>query len=105
MPVPYPELTGNESQNLYTLFSFINDGVGGVFMPLVLAAIWIIAFIGSISEGRQASRAFIFASFFAALLAIMLSLIGMLNPQWMYFSFLMVAGGLVWYKLETSPGL
>lgn len=100
----YPVLTGNESENLYTLFKFINNGVGGTFMPLMLLSIWFIALIGSVSEGRQLSRAFIFASFISSILAVVLSLIGMLNSQYMYFTFLMVAVGLVWYKLDNAPG-
>lgn len=105
MPVPYPVLSGNESGNMYTLFKFVNEGVQGVMMPLVLLAIWFISFITILSDGKQASRAFIFSSFIASILSIVLSLIGMLNPQYMYFSFLMVAAGLVWFKLENAPGI
>jgi hypothetical protein len=104
MPSPYPTLTGNESENIYTLFKFVNEGVGGVFMPLMLFVIWIVAFIGALAEGRQASRGFIFASFICSVLAIILSLIGMLNPQYMYFSFLLVGAGLIWYKLDNAVG-
>ena len=103
MPVPYPTTLGNQT-NVYSLFKFVNDGVGGVFMPFMLLGIWFIAFIGAISEGRQASRSFIFASFVSSILAILLSLIGMLNSQYMYFSFLMVAIGVVWFSLESAPG-
>lgn len=105
MPTPYPVLGQNDSNNLYTLFQYVNNGVGGVFMPFVLLAIWVIVFIGVLSEGRSASRAFIFASFIGSFLAILLSLIGMLSPQYMYFSFLLVAAGVIWYKLESAPGL
>jgi hypothetical protein len=87
------------------MFKGINEGVGGIFMPIMLLVVWFVAMIGAISEGRQASRAFIFASFIVSVLAIILSLIGFLNSQYMYFSFLLVAGGLVWYKLESAPGL
>ena len=105
LSAPYPTLILNNSDNFYTVTKFVNDGVGGIFMPIMLGVIWIVAMIGAISEGRQASRAFIFASFFCALLAIMLALIGMLNPNYMYFLFLMVAAGIVWYKLDTAPGI
>jgi len=101
----YPTLSGNGTSNLYELFKFVNDGVSGTFMPVMLGVIWIIAMIGAISEGRQASRAFIFASFISSILAIILSLIGMLNTQYMYFSFLMVGAGLIWYKLDNAPGI
>lgn len=100
----YPVLTGNET-NLYQIFQYVNSGVSGAFMPVMLGVIWVVAMIGAISEGRQASRAFIFASFISSILAIVLSLIGMLNTQYMYFSFLLVAAGLVWYKLDNAPGI
>ena len=104
MPYPYPTIT-NESTNLYTLFKFVNNGVNGIFMPIVLVTVWIIAMIGAISEGREASRAFIFASFIVAVLAIPLALIGLLGSQYMYFTFLLVAIGVLWYKLDNAPGI
>ena len=91
--------------DIYTLTKTTNDVSGGSFMPLVLVMIWIVALIGSISEGRQFSRAFTFASIIGAIIAIPLALIGMLNPNYMYLLFLMVAGGLVWDKLSNAPGM
>lgn len=105
MPYPYPTDLGNSSQNLYTLTRWVNDGIGGIMMPIMLVVIWIIIFIGTLSEGRQASRGFVFASFICSVLAIILCLVGMLANQYMYFSFLMVAGGIIWYNLENSPGI
>jgi hypothetical protein len=105
MPYPYPTINGNQSDNLYHIFKFVNEGVSGIFMPIMLLVIWFVAFIGALSEGRQASRGFIFASFICSVLAIILSLIGMLNVQYMYFSFLLVGGGLIWYKLDNSIGI
>lgn len=105
MPYPYTVMNGTETENIYGIFKFVNDGVGGIFMPIMLLSIWIIAFIGALAEGRQASRGFIFSSFLCSILAIMLSLIGMLNSQYMYFSFLLVGAGLVWYKLDNAPGM
>lgn len=105
MPVPYPELGTGDTDNLYNLFKFLNIGVGGSFMAAMLGVVWIVAFLGAMSEGRQASRAFIFASFLASILSILLSLIGLLNSQFMYFTFLMVGAGLVWYKLDNAPGI
>jgi hypothetical protein len=29
----------------------------------------------------------------------------MLNTQYMYFLFLMTGVGLIWYKLDTAPGI
>lgn len=74
-------------------------------MPMMLLVVWVIAFVGAISEGRQASRGFIFASFIASILALPLALIGMLSSQYMYFSFILVGAGLIWSKLENAPGM
>ena len=104
MVAPY-NVTNLDASNVYTLFSFINNGVHGAFIPVILGVVWIIAMIGAISEGRQASRAFIFASFIVSILAIPLALVGMLNSQYMYFSFLLVGAGLIWYKLDNAPGM
>lgn len=91
--------------DMYTITKSTNDVAGGVFMPVILAVIWIVALIGSLSEGRPISRAFTFASFISSIIAIPMALIGMLNPDYMYILFLMVAAGTVWIKLENAPGL
>ena len=74
-------------------------------MPVMLFVVWLVAFIGTIAEGREASRAMIFASFIASMLAIPLALIGMLNSSFMYFSFILVGIGIIWNKLANAPGL
>ena len=105
MPAPYVLPGANDTDNLYHIFSFVtNSSTGGMFMPLMLAVIWIVAFIGGISEGRISSRAFIYASYISSILAVMLSLIGLLNHQYMYFLFLLLGAGVVWYQLATAPG-
>lgn len=106
MPTPYDVLPVNATGNLYNLFGFLNSNTtGGMFMPVMLWVIWIVAFIGSLSEGRQASRALIFASFIGSILSIMLAMIGMINSQWMYLMFLMVGAGVIWYQLDNAPGI
>lgn len=74
-------------------------------MPVMLGVIWMIALIGAITEGRQASRAFIFASFICSILGLILALVALLNSQYMYFMFLLVGIGVIWYKLAEAPGL
>lgn len=92
--------------DLYTITKTTNDVTpGGAMMPIMLAVIWIVALVGSLAEGRSFSRAFIFASAIGALIAMPMALIGFLNPSYMYFLFLMVAGGVVWDKLNNAPGM
>lgn len=103
MPAPYSIPGLNDTNSAYSIFKHLTNNFN--FMPIMLLVIWFVALIGAIAEGRQASRAFIFSSFIASVLAIILSLIGLLNPQFMYFSFLMVGAGLIWYKLDNAPGI
>lgn len=103
MPAPYILPNATDIGNLYQITSYLNN-ISPIFL-VVIGVIWIVSFIGSISEGRQASRAFIFSSFVCSMLSIMASLIGLLNKEYMYFSFLMVGIGLIWYKLDNAPGI
>lgn len=106
MTLPYAVPSSNETGSLLTIFQFVNNsGTDGLFMPLMLLVIWIVAFIGSLSEGRPASRGLIFASFISSILSVLLSLMHMLNTQYMYFSFLLLGGGIVWNYLVRSPGI
>jgi len=96
--------TVNDTQDLFTVFKFVNDSAsGGLFFPVILLAIWAIAFIGSIVEGRQAVRAWIFASFISGILGILLGIMGMLASQWMYLLILFVAFGVFWIRLQNAP--
>ena len=106
MPAPYNTLGQNSTRNLYEVTKFVNNEVtNGLMMPLILGATWLVLFIGALVEGRQASRAFIFASFVGSILSIPLALIGLISNQYMYFLFLMVGIGVIWYKLDNAPGL
>ncbi len=96
--------TVNDTQDLYTIFTFINNtSSGGLFFPLILLGIWSIIFIGSIVEGRQAVRAWIFSSFVSAILGILLGIMGLLGRQWIYILILFVAFGIFWLRLQNAP--
>ena len=96
--------TINDTQDLFAIFRFVNNtSSGGLFFPLILLSIWAIAFIGSIVEGRQAVRAWIFASFVSAILGILLGIMGLLGRQWIYILILFVAFGVFWLRLQNAP--
>lgn len=96
--------TVNDTQDIFSMFTFINNtSSGGLFFPVMLLAIWSIAFIGSIVEGRDAVRAWIFASFASSILAILLGIMGLLARQWIYLLILFVAIGLFWARLQNAP--
>jgi membrane protein insertase Oxa1/YidC/SpoIIIJ len=101
-----PEMTTNDTANLATIYGYVqNTATGGLFFPLTLLAVWIIAFIGSLSEGRQFGVAFIFSSFIISILSVPLVFMNMLSSAYMYFSFLMVGFGVLWMYLDRSPGI
>ncbi len=97
----YPTPTANETRDLFSIFQFVNDkATTGLFFPVILLTIWLVAFIGAIAEGRQASRAFIFSSFVSTVLGILLALMGFLSMTYVYFLILLIAFGIFWIRLE-----
>lgn len=95
--------TVNETQDILSIFQFINNkATEGLFFPVILLSIWLIAFIGSIAEGRPASRAWIFASFIGTILGSLLAILGMLNVTYVYFLILNIAIALAWIKLSGA---
>ncbi len=104
MPNNFTLPTVNDTQDLFTIFQFVNTSAsGGIFFPIILLAIWTIALIGSLAEGRQAVRAWIFSSFISAILAILLGVMGLLARQWIYLLILFVAFGVFWIRLQNAP--
>lgn len=94
----------NNTQDLFEIFKFINNtSSGGMFFPIILLVIWAIAFIGSVTEGKQAVRAWIFASFVAGILGILLGVMGLLGRQWIYLLILLIAFGVFWIRLQNAP--
>ncbi len=98
-----PIATANETRDLFTIFQFVNNkATGGLFFPVILLVIWLVAFIGAIAEGRQVSRAFIFSSFISAILGTLLALMGLLSMTYVYFLILLIAFGIFWIRLEKG---
>ncbi len=93
-----------DMQDLWTISRFTNNAAGGSMFLIILASIWVIAFIGGIAEGRKAYRGWIFANFVCAILTIPMALLGMIQASYLYFFILLLGFGLVWAKLAESPG-
>lgn len=99
----FPTPTVNDTRDILGIFQFVNDqATGGIFFPVMLLVIWFIAFIGSIAEGRPASRAFIFSSFIAIILGSMLAILNFLDINYVYFLIILVGIGLFWLTLIKS---
>lgn len=99
----FPTPNATHTQDIFEVFKFVNnDASGGIFFPIMLLAIWAISFIGSIAEGRRASTAWIFSSFIATILGIILALMGFLGKQYIFLSILLIAFGILWSKLSSG---
>ncbi len=102
MPI-FPVPTTNDTSDLFTIFSFIHHrATEGLFFPIMLLTIWLIAFIGAIAQDRPASRAFIFSSFISTVLGILLAIMGFLNMTYVYFLILLIAFGIFWIRLDKG---
>ena len=99
----YKVATTNNTRSLLDIFQFVsNDLTGGLFFPIIILVIWVVQFIGVLAEGRPASRAFVFASFTATILSIMLGLLAMMEQRWIYLLVIMVSLGAFWIKLSSA---
>ena len=95
----YDVPTGNETQGFYEIFQFIgNNTTDGLFFPSILLVIWIVAFMGT--KQFSSSRAFTFASFFCAMLSIIMGVLDLINPRYMYLCMILTLIGFVWLKLD-----
>ena len=95
--------TVNDTQDFFEIFRFVNDSAtDGLFMPIMLLVIWIIAFIGSIAETKAAYKAWTFASFIGTILAILLALMGFLDAKYIYLAVFGVAIGIFWTHLMQN---
>ena len=95
-------MSADEQEDLFELAKFSNQASGGLLFPMILLAIWAVAFIGSIAEGGKAIKAWIFSTFVASILAILLGVMGLLENRWIYLLILFVAFGLFWVRLKTG---
>ncbi len=94
--------TANDTQDLLSIFGFVNTVSDGLFFPIMLLVIWLVGFIGAIAQERPASRAFIFSSFISTVLGILLALLGFLSITYVYFLILLIAFGIFWIRLEKG---
>jgi len=101
----YPNST--DTQGIFEFFRFINNEVTDyLFFPVMLLVIWFITFVGVFSTSGlnrpAAARSWTFASFLCAILSILMTTMGFLSPRFMYISFIFVAIGILWVKIEGN---
>jgi len=102
-PSYYPVPTVNDTQDMLTIFQWIsNTATDGLFFPIMILVIWVVQFIGVLAEGRPASRAWVFASFTATILSIILGILAMMAQKWIYLLVIFLSLGIFWLKLASS---
>ena len=102
-PTYYPVPSANDTRDMLSIFQWIsNFATEGLFFPVMILVIWVVQFIGVLAEGRRASRAFVFASFSATILSIILGILAMMAQKWIYLLILMTSLGIFWIKLATA---
>lgn len=88
----------NQSADIAGYFDFVNISADGLFFPVIMFVIWIISFLAM--KQYSSSRAWLFSSFFCAILSIILATLNLVAPRFMYIFIMMTAIGFVWLKLE-----
>lgn len=94
----YKEPGAEDTKGMFEFFSYVNNVSDGMFFPTMVLVIWIITFIAL--KKFPSSVAFTGASFMSAFLCIPLAIMELISPRWMYLTFVFVAGGVLWMKLE-----
>lgn len=102
MPNNFTTPDVNQTQDMFEIFKVINVASGDIFFPLVLFAIWVITFIGSIVEGRNASVAWVFACFVSTIIGIMFGVLELTAMRYVYLLIILLALGLFWLKLDNA---
>lgn len=98
--VYYPTATGNDTIGIAEYFNYINVVADGLFFPVMMFVIWIIAFFAL--KQYSSSRAWVFSSLFCSVLSIILAVLDYISPKFMYVFFIFLGVGLVWLKLEVT---
>jgi prepilin signal peptidase PulO-like enzyme (type II secretory pathway) len=97
----YVTPTGNETAGFYEIFGFVGrSATAGLFWPIMLLVVWVVSFMGL--KQYSTSRAWTFASFFCAVLSILLAVLDYISPKFMYLPIMLTLIGFVWLKLEAE---
>jgi len=95
----YATPTSNDTAGLYEFFGWVNRVPSeGILFPILLLVIWIVSFLAL--KQYSTARAWTFASFFCAVLSIILAVMDYINPKFMYLCIILTLIGFIWLKLE-----
>lgn len=96
----YTPPTNNDTLGVYEIFRYVNNTSEGYFFMAMTFVIWVIIFVAM--KSYSTSRAFTFASFVSFILTMVLSVIGLIAPKITYLFIFLLAGGILWMKLEAQ---
>lgn len=97
----YSPPNATDSQGIFEFFRYVNNVSDGGFFLVLTLVIWIITFIAT--KQYSSDRAFTYASFVCMVLSILLGVMNLINPQFMYLFMVLTAVGVVWLKLSDTP--
>lgn len=101
--VRYQVLNSTDTQDLFTLFRYINNtATEGLFFPVMLLVIWVVAMLGVLADGKPFSRGFTFASFICSVISILLVILNVLSATYMYLLFVLTGIGVFWMYLTSG---
>ena len=96
----YAPPNATDSQGIFEFFRYVNTTADGGFFLIMTFVIWIIIFIAT--KQYSSDRAFTYASFVCMVLTILLAVMNLINPQFMYLYIILTAVGVVWLKLSDN---
>lgn len=91
----FQTLQTNGTGDMYQIMNSANTISEGIFMPVMLLVIFMVWILGSVSIGKPIARSVLMASFICSILSILMVIMNWLSVTYMYFSFFMVAVGII----------
>lgn len=96
----YAPPNSTDAGGIFEFFQYVNRTANGAFFLVIMFVIWIITFIST--KQYSSDRAFTYASFVCMVLSILLAVMNLINPQFMYLFIILTGVGVVWLKLSDN---
>ena len=98
----YPVMNGSDGTDFFTITSYANTVSKGILMPAILLIIFTVSLAGTTYTGRSFWRGLIFSGFLCSILSVMLVIMNLLNPNYMYLAFILTGFGVVGTLLSEA---
>lgn len=90
----------NSYKGIQGIVTYVNDTSGGIMTPLMLLVVWIVIFLSQVGYGFQ--RAMLSSSLIASVLSILMVVVNLLSPTYMYISFVFLGLSVVMTRLTFN---